>query len=175
MQHHELQKKGPDFYNRRIQPLFMNVPRTALIGVIALCVAAGVGHFSGRRHSPKALDLERVNAFLVQVLRRAEESPGQLQREIAERFSNQQIYLPAMTCRDWSDAGTDDPPGSLEDRDILVFCFLECLNVLKSREATIHLRSIFRDARVNDGWRLLWYESLGTDWLEKNPWAKGEP
>ena len=80
----------------------VNILRIALVCVAALsvCVAV-VSHDSGRRHSPKALELERVTSFLVQVLRRTDESPGQVQRKIAERFSNQQIYQLAMTCRDW--------------------------------------------------------------------------
>ncbi len=146
----------------------------ALAGVAALLVWAAFGHFYGRRHSPKSLEMERVNSFLVQVLRRADESPGQMQREIAERFSSPQIYQLVMTCRDWAHASTDDPPGTLEDADTLKFCFCESLKVLKARNAQVQLRMIFTDARVNDGWRMLWHESLGTDWLTQNPFVMPE-
>jgi hypothetical protein len=142
--------------------------------VAALSMWAAVSHDSGRRHSPKALELERVTSFLVQVLQRTEESPGQTQREIAERFSNEQIYQLAMTCRDWANGDTADPIGTLEDMDTLQFCFFESLKVLKSRGAKVQLRHLFLDARVNDGWRLLWYETLGEDWLAKNPFVMPE-
>jgi hypothetical protein len=152
----------------------VNLSRIALIAMAALSVWACFSHFSGRRHSPKSRDLERLTVFLVQVLQRNDKSPGQLQHEIAEKFSDPQIYHLVMTCRDWSDASTEDPKGSLEDVDILKFCFCESLKVLKARGARIQLRRIFLDARVDDGWRMLWHESLGTDWLAKNPFVMPE-
>lgn len=152
----------------------MNIRLIALVCVAALSVWAVVSHYSGRRHSPKALELERVTSFLGQVLRRAEQRPGQIEREIAERFSNEQIYQLAMTCRDWADGDTEDPIGTLEDAQLLGLCFDESLRVLKSRGAKVQLRHLFLDARVNDGWRMLWYETLGADWLAKNPFVMPE-
>ncbi len=79
-----------------------------------------------------------------------------------------------MTCRDWADGDTEDPIGTLEDAQLLGLCFDESLRVLKSRGAKVQLRHLFLDARVNDGWRMLWYETLGADWLAKNPFVMPE-
>ena len=156
----------------------MIIRRTVLYCVAALAalsLGACTVPFSGKRNSPKALELERVNAFLVQVLQRKAASPGQLQREMAEKFSSGQIYFLAMTCRTWAVADTADPPGSLEDAETLKFCFFECAKVLKARGSLTYLRHVFRDGRVDDGWRMLWYESLGADWLKAHPFVMPEP